>query len=60
VQQGEEACPRCGAAVAERLEYRDGDCIACGGEVLCPGHAYGCDTPDPIDLAELDDAAEQT
>lgn len=39
-------CPHCGKVAVRNVEYRNGDCCFCG--VLCPGHAYGCDDPQPI------------
>ena len=52
LQQQDDACRHCGSSVVERLEYREGDCIACRG-ALCPGYAYGCYRPKPIGSAEL-------
>ena len=44
-------CPFCSGGVQVSLEYRDGDCIDCG--VLCPGYAYGCASPHPLEREQL-------
>lgn len=40
-------CPYCGEQYQDTVECREGDCIKCG--LLCPGYAYGCTSPKPID-----------
>lgn len=44
----EETCPFCENKSIKTIEYRNGDCIKCGA--LCPHHAYGCMSPEPIKL----------
>ncbi len=39
-------CPVCNQLSIAELEYRAGDCIACGS--LCGAQAYCCDRPRPI------------
>ena len=39
-------CPFCGLEPIEELPFQSGDCIKCGS--LCPGYAYGCTSPEPI------------
>lgn len=41
-------CPFCGLEAVKEMEYRDGDCIDCGN--LCPGYAYACNTPYPLQV----------
>lgn len=41
-----EMCPVCGTMFVELVEYRNGDCIACGQ--LCPDGGYCCTDPAPI------------
>lgn len=45
-----ESCPFCGKSIIENVEYREGDCIACGQ--LCPEFAYGCDNPSQIKMGK--------
>ena len=41
-----EKCPFCGEPASEQVEYRSGDCIACGQ--LCPDSGYCCTDPAPV------------
>lgn len=54
-------CPFCQSSSITRIPYRDGDCLLCGGDgVMCPGFAYGCTTPSPIDIINLRNWDEST
>jgi len=44
-------CTYCGEQHQDAVEYREGDCIKCG--LLCPGYAYGCASPKPIEPNSL-------
>jgi hypothetical protein len=47
-------CPFCESPSIKEIPYREGDCIFCGWDgLMCPGHAYGCNTPTPINSLEL-------
>jgi len=48
-----EKCPICGLDSTSSVEYREGDCIDCGQ--LCPGYAYGCTSPSPLVLEDIND-----
>ncbi len=41
-------CPFCNEESVKIVEYRVGDCIACGH--LCPEYAYGCTDPNPLNI----------
>jgi hypothetical protein len=42
----QDTCRVCGEAAECVVEWREGDCIACG--FLCPSYAYGCDSSVPL------------
>ncbi len=42
------ACPFCNEKSIRMVEYRAGDCIACGN--LCPEYAYGCTDSKPLKI----------
>lgn len=44
-------CPHCGGPPMDTIERRDGDCIDCGQ--LCPGYAYGCTSPFPLEASDV-------
>lgn len=41
-------CHICGSKAVEFYERRQGDCVDCGA--LCPGYAYACTSPMPIEI----------
>ena len=47
-----EFCPQCGSFRLRNVEFRAGDCVACGG--LCSGLAYCCDNPQPLTVDAYD------
>ena len=46
-----DKCPFCGEKRIKTYDYREGDCIDCGQ--LCPGYAYGCTEPNPLDKEDM-------
>ena len=48
---GNNVCPFCGEKSIKTFNYQQGDCIKCGN--LCPGYAYGCTSPEPIEIQQI-------
>lgn len=46
-----DTCPWCQSPTIDALEYREGDCVACG--CLCGVDAYCCDSPRPIQVIRV-------
>jgi ribosomal protein L37AE/L43A len=45
-----DVCPYCNHKYIRKYEYMLGDCIKCGN--FCPGYAYGCTKPEPLEQSE--------